>query len=231
VSARSAAAAVLATAAVGATIVAPAASSSCAEAVEWQGIRYEGMGGTLRAPVAFGERLGEGAIPSCSDEDGIGCRGPESSPVDVLRLPGIDPAIAVGVPPRGRLSRVYLAPGYFPELPGHPLHDAVYERGRPNERLGSRCEAPVELAGTVVRTPTWGGVFAVRFAGDLVRRQFGYTAVFVDAQTRIVGLDRNGLPYVDAGDRLQARVRECTASGERYKVVADLIEPGGGATS
>jgi hypothetical protein len=177
--------------------------------------------------VPFGEGLDAGAIPSCSDEGGVGCRGAKAARVEVFRLHGIDPAISIGVLEGG--ARVYyVAPGYFPELSDHPLHDAIFEgrSDRPDERAGWRCGSPLDLSGTAVRTPGWGTIFAVRFAGDQVRRQYGYTAVFVDARSRIAGFDRKGIPYIEAGDKLRASVRECTASGERYKVVADLIQPG-----
>jgi hypothetical protein len=68
-------------------------------------------------------------------------------------------------------------------------------------------------------------VFGVRFEGDVVRRDVGRTSVFVDARTTIAGFEEFGLPRIQAGDRIRATVRECTASGGRYKVVADAIAP------
>jgi hypothetical protein len=56
-----------------------------------------------------------------------------------------------------------------------------------------------------------------------VRRQYGHTALFVDARTTISGFDEFELPRIVEGDRIRATVRECTASGGRYKVVADAI--------
>lgn len=43
------------------------------------------------------------------------------------------------------------------------------------------------------------------------------------ARTAIEGFDQFGLPRLLEGDRIQATVRECSASGGRYKVVPDLI--------
>jgi hypothetical protein len=102
----------------------------------------------------------------------------------------------------------------------------IYRSPRlPNERAGWRCGPPIrDLPGAVVNeTPGAGWVFQVRFEGDQVRRDLGRTPLFVDARTRITGFDRNGLPHIVEGDRLRATVLECTASGGRYKVVADSI--------
>jgi hypothetical protein len=83
----------------------------------------------------------------------------------------------------------------------------------PNERAGWDCGPAIQVVGVVVQTPGCGWVFEVRFEGDRVRRQSGYTAVFVDAQTLITRFERHGLPSIEEGDRLAATVRECIASG------------------
>jgi hypothetical protein len=75
----------------------------------------------------------------------------------------------------------------------------------------------------VNETPGWGWFFQVRFEDERIKRDVGRTALFVDAQTNITGFDRDGLPHIVKGDRFRATVRECTASGERYKVAADSI--------
>jgi hypothetical protein len=109
-------------------------------------------------------------------------------------------------------------------LPDHPLHDEIYGSARrPNERVGWVCGAPITLTGTVVNPPSFGGLFSVRFKGEEVRRQDGWTAVSVDTRTRVIGFDRNGLPYLEEGDRIEAAARECTTGETQYKVVADRI--------
>jgi hypothetical protein len=57
-----------------------------------------------------------------------------------------------------------------------------------------------------------------------VRRDLGFTDVQIVAQTKVTGFDEYGLPHIVEGDALHATVHECTASGRRYKVVADSIE-------
>lgn len=205
------------------------ASASCARLLFWDGVRYDGTGRNFAKQVRFGGQVGEALNPPCNDTGGSsepGCEGEVGEAVPVFRLAGIDPEVAVGA--RHYEREVYLAAGYFTELPDHPLHIAIFKSPwLPNERAGWRCGPPIlDLPGAVVnQTPGAGWVFQVRFEGDRVRREVGRTALFVDARTRIDGFDRNGLPYIEEGDRLRATVRECTASGGRYKVVADTISP------
>ncbi len=223
-SARKAVSPFLAVVAVALTIISPAVTESCGDVIEWKGLVYSGAR-TTEHPVSFGAELGKGVNP-CSDEGGAGCSRHKGPQVQVFRLRGVDTSVAVGVL-EGDTRVYYLGTGYFPGLPDHPLHNAIFEgrSDRPDERAGWDCRSPIDLSGTVDRTPGWGAVFAVRFVGDRVRRQYGYTAVFVDARTQIEGFRRNGIPYIEAGDKLRASVRECTASGQRYKVVADRIVP------
>ena len=205
-------------------LVGVASATSCADLLIWNGVRYDGAGGDHARQVRFAGEAGEAVIPVCNDEGSPGCQEDEGTNIPVFRLSGIDPQVAVGARASGR--EVYLAAGYFPELPDHPLHVAIYgSPRRPNERAGWRCEAPIpDLLGTVVNeTPGWGWVFQVRFEDERIKREVGRTALFVDAQTSITGFDRDGLPHIVKGDRFRAIVRECTASGGRYKVVADSI--------
>jgi hypothetical protein len=203
-------------------IIGPA-TASCAYGIVWNGVPYDA--GDFERPVAFGPSLGEATVPPCEDQGSAGCRhGKDEAVTTVYRLRGIDPHVAVGGPSsQGR--EVFLAAGFFPQLPDHPLHELAYgSTRRPNERAGWRCgPAILDLVGTVTQTPGWGRVFGVRFEGGHVRRQFGRTAVFVDARTSVTGFDAFGLPHVTEDDRLRATVRECSASGQRYKVVADSI--------
>ena len=207
-------------------VVGPA-SGSCAFLIEWNGVSYS-EADLKRAPT-FGPSLGNGTAPACNDTGSSGCsglHGEDGESIAIYRLPGIDPHVAFGaVTPWGD-RQPFLSPGFFPELPSHPLHDVFYgSPKRPSERAGGwRCGNPIsDLPGEVVYAPGFGSVFAVRFQGDRVRRQYDSTAVAVDAKTTVSGFDEYGLPHIEEGDTLHATVRECTASGERYKVVADSI--------
>jgi hypothetical protein len=174
--------------AVSGLLVSVAWATSGADLLIWNGVRYDGAGGDLAGHVRFGGEIGEALIPACDDTgdgSGPGCEGEDGTAVPVLRLSGVDSQLAVGTRAAGRA--VYLAAGYFPELPNHPLHMAIYGTPRrPNERAGWRCEAPIpDVLGAVVNeTPGWGWVFQVRFEDERIERDAGRTALIVDAQTQ-----------------------------------------------
>jgi hypothetical protein len=194
-----------------------------------EGLLYVGAANDF--PVADESTLlGEGMVPVCRDTEvvGTGCTadvkeesGGES--VDVFRLPGVHPEIAVVALMPGPVA--YIGPGYMTQLPDHPLHDEMYGSARrPNERSGWNCGEPIGLTGTVVSVPAYGsGGLEVRVDGNPLRRQDGRTGLFTDALTRVTGFDRNGIPYIRKGDRLRASVRECTTAEGTYKVVPDSI--------
>jgi Family of unknown function (DUF6281) len=207
-------------------LVTGASGTSCPVLLEWHGVRYDSA--NIDEPVRFLARVGTGEVPACGESDtGAGCSSLGSGsgePIDVHRLQGVDPAVAVGGEgSHGR--RAYLAVGYFSELPSHPLHQTIWGSSRrPNELAGWRCDASIALVGDVEQTPGFGLVFEVLFEGGEVERQHGFTALFVDVGTVIRGFDLHGLPHIEGGDRIRATVRECRR-GEQYKVVARTIEP------
>jgi Family of unknown function (DUF6281) len=209
-------------------VVGPA-SGSCAFVIEWDGVVYDSP--NIDQSPRFGPSLGEGTVPACDDtETGGGCdrlHGEDDQSIAIYRLPGVDPHVAFGaVTPWGD-REPFLAAGFFPQLPGHPLHEAIFgSPNRPSERSGPwHCGDPItNLVGTVTSTSGVGRGFGARFEGNRVRRQYDYTAVAVDAKTTVTGFDEFGIPHIAEGDTLHATVRECTASGERYQVVADSIE-------
>jgi hypothetical protein len=89
--------------------------------------------------------------------------------------------------------------------------------------LGWHCaHDPIAgLVGTVTQASSYNEV-GVRFQGDRVQRQYGYTEVEVDAQTSVTGFDDYGIPHIVEGDHLRADLRVC-GSGRRYKVIAVSI--------
>lgn len=203
------------------------ADADCALRIVWNDVSYDSADSDR--PVRFGASLGEATLPFCDDEGNGGCERHSDEKIAVFRLPGIDPHVALAAHwPAG--PELFLAAGFFPELPDHPLHAAIFgSPERPDERAGGwNCGPQIpDLTGAVTLTPGLGHVFGVRFEGERVRMDEGRTSLVVDARTTISGFGEFGLPRIEEGDRIRATVRECTASGERYQVVADSITNAG----
>lgn len=198
---------ILATAALG---------TSCAEAVEWDGVRYVSVGPVRDAPEP-GAALGEGEIPDC--EAGGRCAPPGES-VEVVRLKGVDPSVAVGA-----RNGVYLAPGTLPELPDHPLHDAVYgSRTSPSYR--ERCGEPFVFTGEVGEAAGSLRVDLADPAPDQLEQlaDDGLVWVEVDAGTVVEGFDRNGVATFEVGAPVEVTARVCDL-GEVSGPLAGLIRP------
>jgi hypothetical protein len=201
-------------------------ATSCVEIITWNGVDYIGAGKIAEEP-ALGSSLGSGVIPPCVGSDASGCEGEDEQPVALFRIPGVNPEIAVVVRPTA--SRVFLAPGYFPELAGHPLHDAIFgpRLGRPEEKRGFSCGRAFSIKAIVESPPAWGALFLVEVEEsdrDVGRYdEGGGVAVFVDAGTEVEGLERNGLPFVEEGDHAAIEARECLGGGGAGKLVAARI--------
>jgi Family of unknown function (DUF6281) len=198
-------------------LVAPAGATSCAFVVVWNDIAYDPW--DTQQEIEQGAALGEGTLPSC---DGEGCRGEDKGALPVYRLVGVDQHVAIGGVPT-TYGDVLLAGGFFPQLPSHPVHEAIYGSPRkPSERRGWHCEVPIVARGEVADVGYGLGVHFER--PGLVPREGKRAAIYIDAHTRVTGFDEQyGTPYVQAGNRIEARVRTCRRPGGRFKVVADRV--------
>lgn len=218
-------ASVVTTLAASGLLVSPAAGNSCVDRVIWNGTEYSG-GGMTPGRVRHDGRLGEGEQPVCGEG---GCVEPASTGVEVLRLAGISPEVAVGVLNGG--SQFYLAPGYFPQLPSHPLHRAIYgpQPGRPDEKRGFSCGPRFLLKGKLASPAAWGALFLVEVDAsehDVGRYdEGGGVPIFVYSGTEFTGVERNGLPFVEEDDRIAIEARECLG-GEARKLVAERLATG-----
>jgi hypothetical protein len=195
---------------------AEARATSCEPRLTWRGALY--IGGFNARGVDFGSRVGTGLVPDCADTGGE----PEPpTPIALLRVAGVRPAIAVGTKPDRAL---YLAEGFVIESPRHPLHRKLFRRGSPNETRGWTCRPAFARVGRI-RTPP-------PFSVSIAFRRSGRTAqVFVDARTQFDDrLSRFGVPYLAVGTRVRATLTRCTRSRGRSKLVARAFAPVRGAT-
>jgi hypothetical protein len=122
-------------------LVAPA-FASCAFVIEWNGVRYDPW--SNERPVSFDRSLGNATVPFCNDTGGAGCERGDDESTEVFRIGGVDPHVALAAhDPAGQ--DLFLADGFFPQLPEHPSHAEIYgSMKRPNERGGAwRCGEPI----------------------------------------------------------------------------------------
>jgi len=187
-------------------------SSACAARIMWNGRLYYGETFARLPPATL--MLGTGGRPTCLDTNG-GEAG-ASSTVEVRRMIGVDPRVGVAV--EGEPEHAYLAVGYFVQLPSHPLHAGIEWTPRSlNELTGCAATRPLNIRVMVGSTNL--ATLTVPFDGR-------DTPLFVDAYTRIQGLERNGLPYVAPGQRVDVRAVECLSpDGRLRKIVPRRIAP------
>jgi hypothetical protein len=198
-----------------------ALGDSCVYVVRWNDVLYTGQATPFALPEP-GRKLGEGALPRCGEEGGA-CAPPEEA-VAVFALRGVPSAVAIV--DGGSNDAILLAPGTFPELRDHPLHEAVYGLpSRPNHRSRG-CGGPFTLTGEVARTDRllWIDVDHAGGAGaDLAGEE---TQIELDANTRIKGFDVAGVATLRDGDTVSITARVCRMTEADWPL-ADLIERGG----
>jgi hypothetical protein len=145
-----------------------------------------------RAPRR-GRRVGTGRRPPCLDTfPPAPGPPPKGSPVALRRIKAVPPALGVYA-----FGRVYVADGFFPALPSHPLHRSFYgpRPGVPNATLGARCPHLRTVRGVVADT-TFG--LDINQAGSR-----GALTIVVDAWSGISGYTKAGHPYLERGDSIK----------------------------
>jgi hypothetical protein len=217
-----AAVAVTATLALTGVLASVALGDSCVEAVRWNDVLYVGVT-TADARLERGGRLGEGEIPDCTASGR--CAPPEERTA-VFAVTGVAPEIAIASPAWGNESGIFLAPGTFPALPDHPLHEALYGSAeKPNYR--QQCGDPFTLRGEVTQTSLG---LRIR-AADPVPEQLeededGQVWLELDARSRAEGFDRNGVAMISVGEEVVATARLCEVQGEPTGPLVDVLRPG-----
>jgi hypothetical protein len=207
----------------------------CAAHLNWKEVTYEGI--VSKPPPEPGRRLGEAAVPACGT-------GSQDRVVDVLAIRGVDPSVAIVSPgptnsyPGSDL--VFLGPGYLASSPKHAFHEAVEPAvGGWDADRGYVCGVTKKLTAGVHRTPLPLQGYLEVTADDEAVRDFlteeGVRGIVsLDDDTSIIGLERNGIPFVEVGETVELEVSECEGSesgseGLRRLIVRELRPaPAGG---
>jgi hypothetical protein len=215
-----AAVAVTGTLALTGVLASVALGDSCAVAVRWKDVVYEGHVARYATPGRSAS-LGKGEIPHC----GTGGAPPEEE-VGVFSLTGVPVDVAIAAPGLEAEALVFLAPGTFPALRDHPLHDALYgSPAKPNYR--QQCGEPFGFRGEVTQA---SGTLRIRVADpapeQLAEDDDGQVWVELDATSRVEGFDRNGLATISEGEEVLVTAQVCEAHGEPSGPIADVVRPG-----
>lgn len=184
------------TVAVATFVVHPSASAGqiadCSQAAFYQGAVYAPPV-TLAKPDTPGRAISTTVGPHCRDA---------GQPDTVRAIKGISPRLALLRP--GENRRVLLAPGFNPELRGHPLHARLYPDGGP--RAACAKGKVVTWRYPIAGTPT-GRRANIGFAGP----GGGYLAAVVYEDTRLTStLTVGGQPFVADQFHAVAVVRKCS---------------------
>jgi hypothetical protein len=177
------------------------ASSGCTATVMWNDEAYFGVRHKHLPPP--GDVLVGGEKPPCNDGGGAE---EQTREVELRSVSGVPPEVAVYL--ADSPGDVYLNPGYLIELPSHPLHQVFYgPPGRPLRRAqGKSCTFEGEIKS---------------LDAFIVQAPDGEQWITVDARTRVKGFQREGLPYLRAGDRVRIKGKGCNEA----VMLAQRIEP------
>jgi hypothetical protein len=196
------------------------ARASCGETVRWADTTYFPVGAS-QGPLTAGVALAGGVVPRCP-----GTMRPPSrdTPVRLRAIAGITPQAALVR--ADRPNRIFMAPGFVPQLPDFPLHDAIYgSRSKPDERTWEQPPGKRRFScDFVVRRTVVGSVQNTLFFPAL-RLRIGRRdqIVFFDVRTRVPH-ERGTLPRFRTGMWVRVRLTECRRVSRFRYPVADRID-------
>jgi hypothetical protein len=184
-------------------------ATACAATVQWHGTTYFGSRTLRDLPIGFALR--GGVVPGCNDTPGANA---PDMPTALRSIPRVALRTAVAV--SGDRRTLYLAPGYFPQLPDFPLHAWLFRRRAAPVERPATCDTRTRVRVT--------GTVESAILGFLVLRVRAHElAVFVDAHTRIPHA-RGRLPYARRGATARVRGVECRRGRHFRKLVANRVE-------
>lgn len=177
----------------------------CTAQLVWNGVAHHSSGARV-GPSLLGKPLGRGRIP--------GCGGDAAYQVNVVRIRGASPQVAVGVEGND-WPYAWLAPGYILESPLHPLHDSVFGSAeKPDAEEGFNCGGMRAIRARALTTPAFDiQPLTVETEDNQLQsfllREDVDGIVTVDAHSVVSGFERDGIPFLKAGDEFSLTVREC----------------------
>jgi hypothetical protein len=196
-----------------------ALGDSCPEAVRWNDVIYVGQGGRYPVPERT-RRLGEEEVEDCI---GGRCAPPEAKTA-LFALEGVAPEIAIAAPAVDAETQFFLAPGTFPALPDHPLHEAIYgSPTKPNYR--QQCGESFRFAGEITQVD----FLRIRVdepVPEQLEKDDDQVWLELDVESRVDGFDRNGVATISEGEEVVVTARLCKVAGEPAAVLVDLLRPG-----
>ena len=198
----------------GGILVTVARGDSCPITLRWNDDLYTSVEARF-AVLEAGGAVGDARMPDCTA--GGRCA-PAEETVAAFEIPGVPRGAALLAPDYYGL---FVAAGTFPQLPDHPLHEAVYGLpSRPSFRRG--CGAVFDVEGTVNLVDPLR-IDVERSELELSEEDEGVW-LEVDSGTRTHGFDRTGIATLEPGDDILVRARLCGLA-DLAGPVAVSIEP------
>ena len=192
-----------------------ARGDDCAVTIRWNDIVYTNAQARF-ATLEPGGELSDATIPDCTA--GGRCAPPEET-MPAFEISGVPPEAAVLVPEY--YDGLFVAAGTFPQLPDHPLHEALF--GRPNQPdYRTECEPEFGIEGTVDQVDPLR-IDVRRSEVELDEEEDG-AWLAVDSGTRIEGFDREGIATLEPGDEIVVRAQLCVGHGEPAEPLAVSIK-------
>jgi hypothetical protein len=186
------------------------AALDCAYPLVWNTATYD-PGLDLPPTHEVGPSLGTGVVLGCGDvSTGI----IPDERVDVSRVEGINPAVAVAATLEGSTEPlVWLGRGYLLEDPRHPLHDAARSGLVEPPGADFTCGPPLETRARSLSTPRPNVSLEVQAEDpdveSLLTEPGTQRVVTLSTDTVIIGLERHDVPYVERGDEFTLVLRAC----------------------
>ncbi len=142
----------------------------------------------------------------------------------MFSLTGVPVDVAVAAPGLEAEPLIFLAPGTFPALPDHPLHEAIHgSSAKPNYR--QQCGDPFGFGGEVTQANLNLRIRAADPVPEQLEEDDGQVWLELDAKSRIDGFNRTGVATIAEGEEVVVTARLCEVAGESTGRLVDVLRP------